>query len=122
MKKILMTVLILGFLVTNAQAELYVTLSKTTGEPQGTVNINEKAVADWAESFILVEAGKEYQGKHGYEMKYENQELRLATQEEIDEYLISIEPPTDEEVFMERLNNALDNDEEIKTKIKELKP
>lgn len=86
MKKTIFTILILVFMVTLAEAKIYVCLDKTTGEARGTVDINEKAIGDWAKQFIMIESDEDYRGKKGFEIKFEGQKLRQATKKEIDDY------------------------------------
>jgi len=88
MKKSIFVILCLSILILgNVYAETYVCLDKTTGEVRGTIDIKPTAVPDWAKRYILVEADNSYQGLKHYEIKYENQILRKATQAEIDTYL-----------------------------------
>lgn len=86
MKKILLALLVIVCFCLTAEAKTYVTLHKTTGEPQGVSSIADENVADWAENFILIEADESYRGKHGWEIKYKNQKLYHATKIEKDAY------------------------------------
>ena len=122
MKIILSVILIVSFCLT-ANADPYVTINKTTGEPAGFANISSKAVADWAKKHILVEADESYRGKHGWEIKYENGNLRHATEQEIANYHAQKEQEAEQAAAARKkqdLSNLLD-DEDIKTKIKNIK-
>lgn len=112
---ILVMILLISFCLT-ANAKTYVLRDKLTGEPKGTVSISDKHINDWAKDYILMEASKEYRGKQSHEIKYENGELRLATEQEINDYLDSIKPPTEKEMLLGMLE-----DEDVQTKIKEIK-
>lgn len=72
--------------VSICEAKIYVALDKSTGEAKRFVDIDEKVIGDWAKNFIMIEADESYRGKEGYEIKFENQKLRFATQIEIDTY------------------------------------
>ena len=85
MKKLLFVIGLL-LIASIAEAKIYVCLSKTDGTPQGAVDINETAIADWAKKFTMIEADESYRGKQGYEMKYQGQKLRHATEQEISDY------------------------------------
>lgn len=121
--KTVLAILMIFSLCTLAQAKVYVTLDNLTGEPTGSASISDKAVADWAKNFILIEADKTYQGKNGYEIKYDNETLRHATQIEIDTYLQqqeqnqqNIENEKNKQILLDLLDN-----ESVKTKIKDIK-
>lgn len=94
----------------------YVTLDKVTKEPTGVVNILPKALPEWEAKFDLIEVDESYRGKHGYELKYENNQIRFATQQEIDDYLDSIKPKTEKEKFLDMLK-----DPDVKAEIKKIK-
>lgn len=69
-----------------AEAKIYVALDKSDGTVKGTVDIDEKTIGDWAKQFVMIEAGEDYRGKDGFELKFEGQKLRKATKKEIDDY------------------------------------
>ena len=114
--KIFLAILIITGFAHIAQADMYAVFDKETGECRGAVDIKEDYVPDWAKKFILKQADESYRGKQHYEVKLENGSLRLATQQEIDDHLDSIKPPTEKEKLL-----ALLEDEDIKTKIKNIK-
>ncbi len=117
MKKIILLTLLIVFSVfCGANAKTYVVFDKTTGEIKGVASLSEELFLERSKIEILREADQSYRGKHGYEIKYENSELRHATQQEIDDYLDSIRPPTEKEEFLEMLK-----DKDIKTEIKAIK-
>lgn len=85
-KGFLFTLALIIAIPLNAQAKVYVCMSKTTGEPQGTVDINPENVGQWASSYTMVEADESYRGLMGFEVKYENKKLRKSTEKEISDY------------------------------------
>lgn len=87
MKIILIAGLIVLATLSVCEAKVYVALSKQDGSPSGMVDINEKNVGDWSKKFIMIEADESYRGLQSYEIKYEDQKLRKATQAEINAYL-----------------------------------
>jgi len=98
-------IIILGFFVTSlCEAKIYVALDKQTGDPQGTVDIDERTVGEWAKGFIMLPADESYRGLQGYEIKYDNKKLRRATIVEIDSYKNDI----DNRARLLRKQNILD--------------
>ncbi len=96
----------------------YVTLDKNTKEPQGFASIHYKDIKDWEERFDLVEVDDSYRSKQGYEIKYENGKVRLATQQEIDAYKQQQETALKEatkEQAMETLGITQENLDRLKT-------
>lgn len=66
---------------------IYVCLDKVTKQPKGMVQIDNLKVKDeWDKTHILIEVDDSFIGKLSYEIKYENDKVRLATQVEIDIY------------------------------------
>ena len=122
MKIILLSILIVSFCLT-ANAKTYVLRDKLTGKPTGTASISDKNIKNWAEDFILMEASKEYRGKQSHEIKYENGELRLATQEEIDDYLLQKQQESDDLQKAKDIEKLIEllNEKDIKDKIKDIK-
>ena len=117
MKKLIYVFMVVSLITislsTISEAKTYVLRSKTTGEPQGTASISDEAISDWAEKFIIVEADSSYRGKHKYEIKYENGELRHATQEEIDTYLQEKEQEQEDAIDAKKKQEFLDLLEDI---------
>lgn len=111
--------LITIFLSTFAEAKTYVLRDKLTGEPAGTASIADKYINDWAKDYILTDEGEEFRGKHGWEMKYENGNVRHATKAEKDAYKAQKEAEQEARKIQEFL--AYFENEEIKDKIKEIK-
>jgi len=86
MKKVLFVMIMILFVAGLAEAKIYVALDKSDGTVKGTVDIDEKTIGDWAKQFVMIEAGEDYRGKDGFELKFEGQKLRKATKKEIDDY------------------------------------
>lgn len=123
MKKVLFVLIVAMLCCQLANAEVYALFNKETGEGHGTVSINENYVADWAQKYILKLAGEEYRGKKGYEVKLEGGVLRLATQQEIDDYLAAQEQAQEDATFAKEKAKFLGwlDDEDVKTKVKDIK-
>ena len=85
MKKILLAI-IMVLIACSAEAKIYVCLDKSTGEARGSADIDPKNIGGWANQFAMIEADESYRGLQGYEIKYENQTLRKATDQEIADY------------------------------------
>ena len=66
---------------------LYVLLDKETDAPLGAVDISSAELSNYQSKYTIIEANETFRGKLSYEIKYENEEIRLATQQEIDTYL-----------------------------------
>ena len=123
MKTFLITLLIAGFCLT-ASADVYCLFDKNTGEGKGTVSIKEDYVSDWAKNFILKKApDNSYKGKKGHEIKLEGGKLRLATEQEISDFLAAQEQEQQNVINAKEKQKFLDwlDDEDIKTKIKDIK-
>lgn len=103
MKKIILITVVL-FIASFAEAKVYVCLDKSTGEPKGMTDIDEKTIGDWAKKFVMVEADESYRGKSGSEIKYEDQKLRHATEAEI----ASQKQAKEAEAIVSRKQKALD--------------
>ena len=88
----------------SAQAVIYVALDKESGEVKGMVDISPDSVGDWAKTYVMKEADESYRGKQGYEMKYVNQKLRMATEKEITDYKKEI----DDKAKIDSRKNALE--------------
>ena len=114
--KIFLAILLIVSFSYISHADIYAVFDKESGECKGVNDIKEDYVPDWAKNYILKIADESYRGKPHYEVKLENGNLRLATQQEIDDYLDSVKPPTEKEKLLTLLE-----DEDIKTKIKNIK-
>jgi hypothetical protein len=66
--------------------DVYVCVSKDTGQPAGVVDIKPDRVSEWAKLFTMKIADESFRGKDGYEIKVVDSKLRLATKQEIDAY------------------------------------
>ena len=85
MKKIILIVCLV-LLASTCEAKMYVCLDKKDGTPQGTADIADINIADWATKYILITADESYRGLNGYEVKFQNQKIRKATKQEVDEF------------------------------------
>lgn len=86
MRKIIILIFSVLMLTSYAEAKMYVCLDRSTGEPVGTVDIREQAIGDWSKQLIMIEADEAYRGKQGFEIRFEGQKLRKATDNEISSY------------------------------------
>ena len=82
---------------------LYVTLDKVTKEPKGTVEIADKALPDWETKFDMKPVDESFRGKHGFEIKNENNTLRPATKQEVETHKTANKKKTNLEKLQDRV-------------------
>jgi len=97
----------------------YVCIDKNTMEPKGFTRVSKENLSEWEKDSIMIEVDESYADKQSYEIKYENGKVRLATQEEIDDYLTQEEQEQKQVVQMRRKQEFLEmlSDTDIKNKI-----
>lgn len=84
--RVFILVLILSFLfIFDACPELYVAIDGTN--PKGVTSVKDEYLKDWEKDYTMIKVSEEYRGKHGWEIKYDGVKVRLATQQERDDYL-----------------------------------
>ncbi len=125
MKKILLATALIFLFNQLALAELYVAFDRETGEIKGVTSVSEEHVLDWTKKCILRKPDnpEEFRGKHRWEIRYEDGKLRLATEQEIADYLALREQEQQQAVEAKEKQKFLDwlEDEDVETKIKEIK-
>lgn len=89
------------------------------GKALGTVAIKDEALPEWEKDYEMIPASLEFVGKHHYELRYENNEVRLATEQEINDYYAQLEQEK-ENFEIQKLLSKLDK-KEIQDKIKAIK-
>lgn len=118
MRRILFIVLLMFVGSSLAFGEFYIVVDRGTGDPLGGVDVNDKALPDWTQKYIMIKADEKYREKKGYEIKYQAQSLRYATPEEIEQYELQKEQKTQNERLQEYLSWF--DKQEVKDKIKEI--
>lgn len=81
-------IICLMLVVNISQAKIYVPIDMETGEMRGTVDVQADNIGEWSKSYTMKIADEKFRGKQGYEIKMDKGKLRLATKEEIEEYLL----------------------------------
>ena len=65
---------------------LYVIQEKVGKAIKGTVDVAVGALPEWEKKFIMTPKDESFRGKSHYEIKKQGNNIRLATQQEIDDY------------------------------------
>jgi hypothetical protein len=94
MKTLFLSLAVLVSVIFVSEAKTYVVFDKSSGEIKGVADISDDSILDWTKDNILKEAGEAYRGKQAYEIKYKNNKLSLATNEEVAEHKSTIEANT----------------------------
>jgi len=68
-----------------AETGLYVAIKDN--EPQGVTTVSKDTLSNWEKYYTMIEVDDSFTDKQFYEIKYDGSEVRLATQQEIDEHL-----------------------------------
>lgn len=84
---------------------LYAIVDKNTNEPLGTLEICSDEIEDYSKNYKIFEVDKSFRGKFGYEIKYEDDTVRLATEEEKQNYLSS----RDSEIATSKVTSLREN-------------
>lgn len=116
--KILTILVCLMLIPSLSYAGLYVVLDGN--DPKGTVRVQDQSLSGWETKYTMIKVDESYSGKHHYEIKYDGVEVRHATQEEIDDY--KAQKKAQGEALVKQKFLEWFEDEDVKNKIKEIKP
>ena len=116
--KIIFLILLFSLVTRLSFADLYVVLDEH-GQPNGTAQVKDEYLSKWKQEYTMIKVDESYVGKHGYEIKYENNRIRHATKSEKEAYKQAQEDKNKQreiDMWLSKLDNA-----EIKAKIKDIK-
>lgn len=89
--RLIIAILIMVLFAPLAHAKLFVAMNKADGSVQGTIDIQEDDIADWTQKYLMTPADESYRGLMPYEIKYQGNKLRKATEQEIEKYKSDLE-------------------------------
>lgn len=83
------SIIIIGLLLVSGicYGDIYVAIDKETGQVVGSTDVQPESIGEWNKTYTMKKTDESFRGKQGFEIKFENKKLRLATEKEIEDYL-----------------------------------